>query len=536
MNRITLIFLFSILSVLLSGQEYGAAILLDSDEVFGHYNEMILKNFKSTYDKQSRGHTEFYTWDGNSESEPEVYLPYKTEKLGSMPILKTVYLNTNFSLSREVRATYKFDTLKNVTAMYVYYPHKFEPVLKVVDLPSSEVDVYYKYDTSDWGVKALFLVKDFKKYFGKNPNKMEESNKLLFDSNMNKFLKSEGAELDRFYDEKVQSWGKKLEEISKNLKSLSDTKFWKVIDYGYDDKGKLEEFSIDAKRDDNLEDGDVIDIYKQNVIDDFEYYEYLSYVTVKEVFEDKVRVKPFSLMKKKIAEALEGDDDVIFTRSKGLIKDLNRGDEPYKRVQVITDCTSCFSELDRKILSSGSTKLIARNIDGPTQYFTNKYTDEKFLDYNMNELQGRQQGVDYIFEATAAGINATDVETGRIVFTASQEKNGLAKMMQIGTASVSNLMMDIMDIDFKIVKVLKEKNGRLEKFVAYNPLGFGRTYNIVKVIEEEVGGRKINREEIIGKCYIGKAYTNTLAEVKVAKGEKELYLALKAGDKIRYRF
>ena len=353
---------------------------------------------------------------------------------------------------------------------------------------------------------------------------------------MNKFLKSEGAELDRFYDEKVQSWGKKLEEISKNLKSLSDTKFWKVIDYGYDDKGKLEEFFIDAKRDDNLEDGDVIDIYKQNVIDDFEYYEYLSYVTVKEVFEDKVRVKPFSLMKKKIAEALEGDDDVIFTRSKGLIKDLNRGDEPYKRVQVITDCTSCFSELDRKILSSGSTKLIARNIDGPTQYFTNKYTDEKFLDYNMNELQGRQQGVDYIFEATAAGINATDVETGRIVFTASQEKNGLAKMMQIGTASVSNLMMDIMDIDFKIVKVLKEKNGRLEKFVAYNPLGFGRTYNIVKVIEEEVGGRKINREEIIGKCYIGKAYTNTLAEVKVAKGEKELYLALKAGDKIRYRF
>jgi len=438
MGKIFLFILAFFVSLALISQDYGSAIILNSDEISDELTRSIIDDFKSSFDKKKRGHVEFYSWDGESKSEPNLYSPYKTGKEGEKPILKAVYLKANFSQDSKLKTAYKL--------------------------------------------------------------------------------------------------GERLEEVSNQLKNNNDSKIWRALDYSFDEKGKLEEFYIDAKLSDNLEIGDVINIYVKRMINDFVYYDYVSDVTVKEVTKDKVRVKPFSLMRKKIAEALEGDTDVVFTRNDRLIKELNRGGAPYKRVQVISDCADCFTDLVRRMYRGGSTKLIARNFDGPRQHFAEKYKDEKFLDYNMEDFQGKQQGVDFIFESNVAGISATDVKTGRIAFVASKEKSGIGKILNIDGPSVSNLMMDIMDVDFEIVKILKEKNGKLEKFVAYNPLGFGRTYNIVKVIEEEVGGRPVNREEIIGKCYIGKVYSDTLAEVKVAKGKKELYTALQNGEKIRYRF
>jgi hypothetical protein len=456
--------------------------------------------------------------------------------LDSKPIVKAAFVKTNFSLSTKLQASYKTDTLGTVTMMLVYYQTNFQPVLKIIDLPTSEVEVSYEYNTEDWGVNNKFIVKDFKKYFGNKPNVNEKKNPLLFNAGMSEFLKAEKAELDKFYERKINSFGERLEQVSKQLNRLKITEVSRVLDYGYDEKGKLEDFYIDVPSGSNLQKDDIIDIFVQYEVEDYKYYSKLSVVTIKEVTDGKFKVKPFSLMKKKIAEALEGDADVVFTENRALIREMNRGDEPYKRIQVVSKCGNCYSDMDRKILSMSSTKLIARNIDGLTNYFTSKYNNENFLDYDMINLQNKQEGVDYILEATAAGIKATDVKTGRVAFESSKEKGGLARMLSLDGPNVSNLMMDIMDVDFQIVKVLKEKNGKLEKFIAYNPIGFGRTYKIVKVYEEEVDDRMVNREEIIGKCYIGKVYTNTLAEVKVAKGEKELYSAIQAGDKVRYRF
>jgi len=536
MGKIFLFILAFFVSLALISQDYGSAIILNSDEISDELTRSIIDDFKSSFDKKKRGHVEFYSWDGESKSEPNLYSPYKTGKEGEKPILKAVYLKANFSQDSKLKTAYKLDTLDKVEKMLVYYQTDFDPILKIIDLPTSEVDVFYKYDNSEWGVNNKFIVKNFKAYFGSDPRNMEKNNPRLFEINMKKYLKAEGDELKRFYEKKIKSFGERLEEVSNQLKNNNDSKIWRALDYSFDEKGKLEEFYIDAKLSDNLEIGDVINIYVKRMINDFVYYDYVSDVTVKEVTKDKVRVKPFSLMRKKIAEALEGDTDVVFTRNDRLIKELNRGGAPYKRVQVISDCADCFTDLVRRMYRGGSTKLIARNFDGPRQHFAEKYKDEKFLDYNMEDFQGKQQGVDFIFESNVAGISATDVKTGRIAFVASKEKSGIGKILNIDGPSVSNLMMDIMDVDFEIVKILKEKNGKLEKFVAYNPLGFGRTYNIVKVIEEEVGGRPVNREEIIGKCYIGKVYSDTLAEVKVAKGKKELYTALQNGEKIRYRF
>jgi len=532
-NLITL--LAVCLAMTLTAQDYGSAIIFDSEESYGKYDKMLLQSFKAKYDKNDPVYTEFYTWDGKGDPVP--YEPYNQENLGEKPIIKAAYLNANFSCESTLKTEYKLDTLKKVTNMYVYYPTQIAPQLKVIDLPTSEVLTTYNYDTKDWKISHKYEVKDFKKYFGSNPQKAELAKTKQWYENWKKFKKAELEKVNKWNDERVRDFGVRLDEVSSKLKGYLDTRLFTVVDFSYNDKGKLEEFYIDAKSGENVSVGDVFDLYENKSFQDFKLYDRVSLVTVKAVEADRALVKPFSVAKKKIAAALESGNEIAFARSTQLIQQANRGDKPTKRVQVKGECLMCNVYLESLLVNIATTKLIERNFDGPSKFFTSKYTDERYIDINMSEVQDRQEGIEYLFESTSAGMKATDIKSGRIA-TVNEKEGGMLKgMFSSNRSELINLVMDIMDENIQVVEVLKEKKGKLEKFIGYNALGYDAvsTYLIYKVIAEEVGGRTLEREEEIGKCYVGKRLTDTLVEIKVAKGEKELYSAMQAGDKIRYR-
>ena len=532
-NFIILLGLALALSV--GAQDYGTAILFDSEESFGKYDKMLLNSFKATYDKNDPVYTEFYTWDGKSVPVP--YEPFAQENVGDKPITKAGYLNANFSFDSSLKFDYKLDTLEKVTNMYAYYPISIAPQLKVVDLPTSEVLTTYNYDTKEWGVSKMYEIKDFKKYFGSSPNKSESSKSKTWYANLKKFKEAELDKITKWNEDRINTFGKNLDQVSSRFKGYLDTRLYSVIDFTYSEKGKLEEFYIDAKSSENVSKGDVFEIYQQASFQDFKSYDRVSLVTVQSVEADRALVKPFSLSKKKIAEALESGDKIAFARSEQLIRQSNKGEKPTKRVQVKGECFMCNVYLESLIVNISTTKLIERNFDVVRKYFSSKYTDERFIDLNMSEIQDKQEGIEYLFESTSAGMKATDIETGRIA-TVNEKEGGMLKgMFSSNRAELINLVMDIMDENIQVVEILKEKKGKLDKFIGYNPLGYESvsTYLIFRVIEEEVGGRTLEREEEIGKCYVGKRLTDTLVEIKVAKGEKELYSAMQAGDKIRYR-
>ena len=99
------------------------------------------------------------------------------------------------------------------------------------------------------------------------------------------------------------------------------------------------------------------------------------------------------------------------------------------------------------------------------------------------------------------------------------------------------MCMDIMNKDLEILEITKEKKGKIKEFLGYSAFGFENisTLYIMKITEETVGGRTVEREEEIGQVWAKRKKTNTIAEVKVTKGEKELQQALDNGDKIRFK-
>lgn len=60
--------------------------------------------------------------------------------------------------------------------------------------------------------------------------------------------------------------------------------------------------------------------------------------------------------------------------------------------------------------------------------------------------------------------------------------------------------MDIMNKDLEILEIIKEKKGKIKEFLGYSVFGFENILilYIMKIIEEMVGGRMVEREEEIG--------------------------------------
>jgi sorbitol-specific phosphotransferase system component IIA len=265
-----------------------------------------------------------------------------------------------------------------------------------------------------------------------------------------------------------------------------------------------------------------------------------SIVEVTEAGPDRTKAVPSVFAKKKMTEALQSGDEIVFARSTALINKANRRDEPMKRVQVKRACFMCELYLESILLDLATTKLIERSFDQQRSYFTDQYTDEKFIDFKMEAVQDKQEGVEVIFEKTSTGIKATDVQTGRIVGLEEKEPSGVGGLLKLQPnrkVQLVNICMDIMDKDLEIIEITKEKKGKIKEFLGYSAFGFENisAFYIMKITEETVGGRTVERAEEIGQVWAKRKKTNTIAEVKVVKGEKELKEALDNGDKIRFK-
>ncbi|WP_425421873.1 hypothetical protein [Phaeodactylibacter xiamenensis] len=533
--------LLVLVTVYAFSQNFGTAVLMDTAPNKGEFNKIFVQAIVEKYNNQSPPHTEFYTWNENPESNPEPIEALNGEGFGTIPIKQALYLDTQFSFEKTLKTNYQVDTLGNVLRMFVYYPHKIGPRLKMIDLPTSEVIAVYAFDTKDWGIQEHYQVTDFKKYFGDNP-KLLERNRKVFNEKMKAFKKAELKRIDEFYTKKVQSYGKNI-DLARLVKASGDKRLFKVDEFTLDEKDKWGELYLDAKSTENIAKGDVLSMYQLSKYGDFEMYTPVSGFSIVEVTQagpDRTKAVPSVFAKKKMTEALQSGDEIVFARSTALINEANRRDEPMKRVQVKGECFMCELYLESILLDVATTKLIERNFDQQRSYFTDQYTAEKFMDFKMEAVQDKQEGVEVIFEKTSTGMKATDVQTGRIVGLEHEEASGVGGLLKLPPnrkVQIVNMCMDIMNKDLEILEITKEKKGKIKEFLGYSAFGFENisTLYIMKITEETVGGRTVEREEEIGQVWAKRKKTNTIAEVKVTKGEKELQQALDNGDKIRFK-
>jgi len=413
----------------------------------------------------------------------------------------------------------------------------------LMDLTNSEMIEFGLYKLEEHKVnfrskisKKQKLKIDLSKYFGKSdPKKLQRKDRKLYAQKIKEIKKDYAATIDKFYTERAQSLGKNMSSIARSLKSQSDSRLWKKHgEIELNDKGKLKEFYIDATASDNLSKGNVIKVYEKKTFGSMDGYQLVNQVEVKEVMEDKVQVGTIIFGRKKLKKAIESNADLVFARNESLIRKQNKKDKKEKRVQIKGN----IPVLSSLLLKIPSLKLIDRNHETQAQYFTKQYTDEKFIDFDVAEIQFKQEGIDFIFEKTAAGIKATEVETGRIEMLDQEKKKGfLGSAIAAGTgAKLKNLCMEILDENIQIIEITDQKKGKIKKVNLYSSLGMQLgTLLIYKLIDEKVGSRTLTREEEIGKAWGKKLHTNNIAEYKIKKGNKELFEALENNERIKFK-
>ena len=538
MNYKSLILLLGFISAscLTIAQDFGSAILLSHNDIKGSYGEQFVKTLHQSILKSGGSDFQFYFWKGGSRR-PIVYTSLKNDDIQEQPITAVAYIEANLKGFDELSLSSQVDTSGKVTGYFLNLFQSTSPKFKVVHLPTAEVLVSKAPSPTKPINGGKILLKEYTKYSKIRPETLYKKNRKLYDEILAKVKKAQQTKITKIYDETINTTVSLLKEASTVLLSRSDTRLWSVADAAQVKEKKLKEFWIDAPKTEKLKPGQNINVYAKQTYGDKEVYDQLTLagVTVKEVTDSKTLVETNIFNRKKIKNAINEGAELVLARNPKLVRSINTNTGMAKRVQVKSKCFTCAIGLESELAKIPMVILIERQFDPVRNYFVEQYTHEKYIDFDMGKLQGKAEGVDYLFEVDENGLQATNVATSRIKRVDQKQKKGwLANMLFGGLdpAEVINLSLDILDLKIELLEITNAKKGKAKKVLLYSPMGFGNSWKIsvVKEIEEKVGGRTLIRNKEIGTLSGRGENTPSVKKYKVKSGGKEIFEA-KASNK-----
>lgn len=538
---IALLLLLS-LTVAVSAQDFGFAIVHSPDATQFKYTDAYLAELKKKVDRKGGRDFKYFTWSLKDKGEPIPLTQIQTQDSIDRPITAVAYLNTSFRGFDKYTLDHKVDTSGKVTSVYFQLYHSAQPMYKVVNLATSEVTALVDIDDKDFDYKSTVAIKGFGKYFGKStPARLKSSNPKRYKEVYDKLLKYYGPEIKKAQMKTVDAVARSLADATSKLLGLTDDHLWTLHPDNPAIDGKLKEFYITSGTQDRVHPGEYLSVYAKQKYGAKEVYDQLTLigVDIKTVDQDKTLVKTNLFNRKKIKNAIEEGAELVFARNDDLVRLQNVKPSEYKRVQVKSSCFMCAVRLEESLNMVPAIKLIERGFDDVRDYFTAQYTDEKYMDFDMAKVQSASEGVQYIYEKTDAGLQATDVETGRIVRAEARAKKGLLGQMMFGGvtgADIINLSMDILGLKLELLEITKEKKGKAKKVRVYSPMGYAGVWKmrVVRMVEETVGSRTLMREEKIGWLSGRTEKTPSIKDFKVKEGGKEIYDAVQNGEQLTY--
>ncbi len=528
-------YLYSLILVLIclssDAQQLGTAIVFNEKDIKDTKCDLIYNEIYTRMAKEDPGYTEFYSWSGKSSDNVNFYKKFNSKiDTSEQPITTAVYVYTGFRTDKSPTFSTKKDSTGKVIAMTMKVLHPVSPRYKIINLATSELVASHDYRIKPFATSSSIPIRDFKKYFGKeDPEKLKSGNSKLYNTKIKQIKKDYSGKIKDAYKKIGKEVGGSLSNIVGKIKAQRDDHLWKIVDWEKGQKGKLKEFYIDATASENLKKGEILDLYQKRDFGEYSQYDLVSNIGVKEIMADKVMVNTYFYNRKKVKKAIEQSQEIVVSRNESLTRNSNRAIKNLKRVQIKGDCFTCNTYIENVLLNAAPVKVLERNFEAPRNYFTEQYTNEKFMDFQMEDVQGKTEGVEYILESTKDDLKATVVETGRIVKAdKGKEKGFFGRLGGVSSAQVLNLCLELFEEEITIIEVTDQKKGKVKRVHAHNPIGFDDIIylKIVKLIEEKIGDRVLVRKEEIGKAVVKEKFSNSVAELKIKDGKKQLFKAL----------
>lgn len=542
-------YLFSIilgfLCVISYGQnkEFSKAILIDEegikDKIFRSYYDQSIEKLISL----SGGNLLLYDWNAKNHTVKFADKNKFEEKPSDIVIFLKPYgrfeLNPAFDITT--------DTTGKTTSAQFILESEMAYACKHID-PITSTILKNETIVLQRNQKEAFKVDNVDKEFGGDPAKLKKSNYRKYEEMLEKLREK--------YKEKIEEKYKSAfflqmasSRLAKNILAGSQD-YFKVIPPGGTAEKKVKSIKFQAGVKDNLVKKDNYKVVAKRMIGTYHFYEDLATVYIDEIGETESTASTFLFASKDLGAALTNKEELLMVKEDNtfMMNQLNiKPGEKKVNLAIKKNCMFCDEELEIKLYECPVITLIERNAP-ELKYFNNLTKDERFIDFSVEDLQGKQIGYQLLLTQNDKYYQIIETATNKNIASFEKKYQAVETTSRMDVFAPKKVVLDIGmgDIQrflsaynpeiYKVewISTLEEKKEKIEKIAAYHAAGMDRymEYDFYTLESEEVDGEQISRKNKIGRGKIGKSISPNISELKIKDGEKEIYKAAKNGVKI----
>ncbi len=514
-------FFFTIDSLYGQDDQPVVAIIMDFKQFKGVTAEKFKENFVHQVWDAKKADYQFYNWDVSSNS-LEV-AEKKSDELLSPDYIFWVEMNLDYQVDGELITTYAG---QNLSGVYWGGDFKLLPTYKLIDGKTGEIlDIRQAKENRYSDLPIRVRINRYRELFDGNPDKQKQKNPKAYNEIVDQIKISE---FGRAYQDSLAARFKANDwTVNKflmgNLLTLNDDKMYKMVEYDKDKlagKGKLKNFTIDASKKDDVQEGELISAV---IIDENKnppYMKSIDMTYVLEVKENSTLCKSSAFMGKKLTNAMRDGKEVFFVRNSRVISNFNRKGEEFTPASVKKDCAFCMTAVEKNMISFPGISPVE-----------NSDVIVSFIEKNNGKVPQSK----YTLTVGDKKITALEHKTGKEV-TEEIDMKKLGWLMKATKNSNDNsaellarLFLKLTNSEIVMLEVVEQKKNKIKKVKASHPIGFKlNTFVGVFVVDPDNSEEK----ERLGKALVRKLETEKVAILLIYENRDKLYDAVQAGKKI----
>lgn len=525
MKKLSILFFLFIYAFAVTAQDKtGVGVFVDPKRLTDEYSLLIFNSITEQMKLSARNNYVHYDWAENRNSVS--FNPVRNKETKEQPVELLVFIAPTVQYSKNPKLQFQQDTAGNTVRAYYKSDFKSEVWVKVVDFVTSEVIQMKIFEENGNGPSrpTTIEVKDFKKYFTGDPVRMDK-----------KLMAEQRKKVDKDYLPKVKKTqnaaaaavAKSLKSVPRWLNGLQDEKLYSLVNMDAPSlDNKLVEFEMDGSKSDFLQKYDLFELYEIIQVGEFKTTNKLGWATVREIGETSSKMKTLPFKRKNMAEAVKSGRDIYLSRNPRALEKFNTAEDRKYTIAIEKKCILCDVRLETTLNAITNLVIIERAHMNILKTLTERYKNERFIDYNLEDIQGKQQGVEILLSKSDRGLRATDVKTGRVLDTEDKAYG----------SKIAKMFLEIFDEQIKVLEISEQKKNKVTEVLAYHPFGFflGDRVQIFDVQQEKVGGRTLDRNIEVGKGFVNKVISPKVARIKIQDGKKELYEAINSDANIKF--
>lgn len=508
-------------------KEFSVSILVDDqlnkDEVMVSLHDHL----ENDLIKVKSGNILLYKWnvaDHKVTFSPKNRVPEK-------PCETVIFLKSDGEFLIRPKLQIKRDSTGKITDISIPLESRVRYLAKHVDFATSRVLYNTIIEIQPPTKKNIQIsIAEFEKFIGTNASEMAKKSPSEFAKKEDAFVES--------YKQKIIGEYRDNFNLKSNSKYFAQNvleptqKTYAVLPQPGLKEKKVKKIEFRGGKNDNLIYKDNYKVIMKKMLGNYHYYDDLATMYI-DVIGDSVSTASTLLFgDKDLAKELVAGTPLLMVKENNHLE-INRlnmaAGTPGVSVAIKKNGVFGLENIEKIFYESPVFSLVERNAP-ELSYFAKLAKNENFIDYSLEDIQGRQLGYELLLSPSQKHWNVTEIKTTKNIYSFEKKSIfGATLIDEISQGELQRILSAYKPDVYKVelVSVLEEKKDKIEKIAIYHPAGLdrGMEYIVYTFAKEDVDGEEVLRKTKLARGKIGKSYSPCMSELNIKDGEKEFFKA-----------